>query len=205
MVDRCFPIAFPLAVYVARRIVRHGESAMVSGAPNCVSHLRVLHVAPLQLLDVDDAAGLSPMPPVGVYFLRRGFVICDSEKFHSDYRLAYAGCRGPGWLTVCGLLVTLLSRPFRINGAPAETELLRDVLALTEPGDFVFDCKGETIFRQRCFRPKFWNRKGHEAAPASTGGGRRRATMRRNADCLAAPNGRMPWQACDFISKNCYR
>jgi hypothetical protein len=31
--------------------------------------------------------------------------------------------------------------------------MLRDLLELTTPGDYVFDCKGETIFRRRCFRP----------------------------------------------------
>ena len=34
-----------------------------------------------------------------------------------------------------------------------EINLLRDVLVLTDPGDYVLDCKGETIFRRRCFRP----------------------------------------------------
>lgn len=33
-----------------------------------------------------------------------------------------------------------------------DTQLLRDVLALTDPGDYVLDCKGETIFRRRCSR-----------------------------------------------------
>ncbi len=39
------------------------------------------------------------------------------------------------------------------DGARRETNLLRDVLALTEPTDLVFDAKGETVFRERCFRP----------------------------------------------------
>ena len=34
-----------------------------------------------------------------------------------------------------------------------ERTLLRDVLALTSPSDYVLDAKGETIFRRRCFRP----------------------------------------------------
>src|SRR5262249_51371916 len=38
------------------------------------------------------------------------------------------------------------------DSASEETDLLRDVLALTNPCDYIFDCKGETIFRQRCCR-----------------------------------------------------
>jgi hypothetical protein len=34
-----------------------------------------------------------------------------------------------------------------------ETGMLRSVLRLTEPGDYVLDCKGETVFRERCIRP----------------------------------------------------
>jgi Dolichyl-phosphate-mannose-protein mannosyltransferase len=34
-----------------------------------------------------------------------------------------------------------------------ETDMLRSVLRLTEPGDYVLDCKGETVFRHRCVRP----------------------------------------------------
>jgi hypothetical protein len=33
--------------------------------------------------------------------------------------------------------------------------LLHNVLALTQPADYVFDCKGETVFRQRCVWPVF--------------------------------------------------
>lgn len=34
-----------------------------------------------------------------------------------------------------------------------QTGMLRAVLALTEPDDYILDCEGETIFRRRCFRP----------------------------------------------------
>src|SRR6266446_9425844 len=31
--------------------------------------------------------------------------------------------------------------------------MLRSLINLTEPEDYVLDCEGETIFRERCFRP----------------------------------------------------
>lgn len=34
-----------------------------------------------------------------------------------------------------------------------ETSMLRSLLQLTDRDDYVLDCKGETIFRHRCFRP----------------------------------------------------
>jgi hypothetical protein len=34
-----------------------------------------------------------------------------------------------------------------------ETDMLRSILRLTERGDYVLDCKGETVFRERCIRP----------------------------------------------------
>jgi hypothetical protein len=54
---------------------------------------------------------------------------------------------------VCELLVALLVHPFWEDKAKLESDLLRATLKLTEPGDFVFDRRGETVFRQRCFYP----------------------------------------------------
>ena len=55
-------------------------------------------------------------------------------------------------LSFCSLLGTrLLSK----HTTKTETDLLRGILRLTNPGDYVFDCVGETIFRQRCCRPVF--------------------------------------------------
>jgi hypothetical protein len=59
----------------------------------------------------------------------------------------------PALFGVCELLVALLVHPFWEDKAKLESDLLRDTLKLTEPGDFVFDRKGETVFRQRCFYP----------------------------------------------------
>ena len=59
----------------------------------------------------------------------------------------------PAVFGVCELFVALLAHPFWLNKAKLETDLLRNTLKLTEPGDFVFDRRGETVFRQRCFYP----------------------------------------------------
>ena len=37
------------------------------------------------------------------------------------------------------------------GGTKRETNVSRAILRLTNPSDYVFDCKGETVFRRRCF------------------------------------------------------
>ena len=55
----------------------------------------------------------------------------------------------PALVGVAELLFLLSTHPFLKTGKKSESELLRQVLALTEPQDYVLDCKGETIFRKR--------------------------------------------------------
>jgi hypothetical protein len=59
----------------------------------------------------------------------------------------------PALFGVCELLLVLLIHPFWIDKAKLESDLLRITLKVTDPGDFVFDRRGETVFRQRCFYP----------------------------------------------------
>jgi hypothetical protein len=46
-----------------------------------------------------------------------------------------------------------VTKPFWNDSSSEETDLLQDILTITNPGDYVFDCYGETVFRQRCCRP----------------------------------------------------
>jgi len=59
----------------------------------------------------------------------------------------------PALIGVSELLVALLAHPFWADKAKRESDLLWDALKLTEPSDFVFDRRGEMVFRQRCFYP----------------------------------------------------
>jgi hypothetical protein len=57
-------------------------------------------------------------------------------------------------LAVCAeLAAILIVHPFWINGAKDEADLLQTTLAVSDPGDFVVDEKGETVFRQRAYGP----------------------------------------------------
>ncbi len=56
---------------------------------------------------------------------------------------------------IAACLVMILDLALRIpvtNDAAKEVNRVRDVLALTNPDDSVFDCKGETVFRKRSVR-----------------------------------------------------
>jgi hypothetical protein len=74
-------------------------------------------------------------------------------------------------------------------------------LKLTDPGDYVLDCKGETIFRQRCFWPvtesimiERLNRR------LLVDNAAKRAVETHT--CVAAMKGRMPVNARKFIWEN---
>jgi Dolichyl-phosphate-mannose-protein mannosyltransferase len=59
----------------------------------------------------------------------------------------------PTVIVVAELIVSFATRPLREKATAEEINLLRNVLALTKPSDPVFDCKGETVFRARGYRP----------------------------------------------------
>src|SRR5437868_10455143 len=59
----------------------------------------------------------------------------------------------PATVMVIEIATLLATEPIWKNKTLGEEKLLRDVLSLTSPEDYVLDGKGETIFRRRCFRP----------------------------------------------------
>jgi hypothetical protein len=61
----------------------------------------------------------------------------------------------PAFLAFGEIFVLVAMQPIWKDRTRQETDLLRDVLALLEPSDYVLDCKGETVFRQRCVRTVF--------------------------------------------------
>jgi hypothetical protein len=55
----------------------------------------------------------------------------------------------PAFLAVGEIVVLIAMQPIWKDKTKGETHLLRNVLTLLKPDDYVLDCKGETIFRQR--------------------------------------------------------
>ena len=58
----------------------------------------------------------------------------------------------PAFLAVGEIIVLIAMQPIWKDRTKRETDLLRNVLTLLKPGDYVLDCKGETVFRQRGVR-----------------------------------------------------
>jgi hypothetical protein len=58
----------------------------------------------------------------------------------------------PAFLAVGEIFVLIAIQPIWKDRTKRETDLLRNVLMLLKPGDYVLDCKGETVFRQRGVR-----------------------------------------------------
>lgn len=118
----------------------------------CAAYILAIKSGLWLLSSRDDYPPFYPL--VSVLF--SGALLTLSERlFQRDWKVLPIFRFAP--LTVLVALVEIFlltrSRLFWKEGTRRETNLLRDVLALTEPADFVLDGKGETIFRQRCFRP----------------------------------------------------
>jgi len=58
-----------------------------------------------------------------------------------------------GLVALAELFLLVRTPDFYADSASKETAMVRYVLELTTSADFVFDAKGETVFRKRCFRP----------------------------------------------------
>src|SRR5207247_9970514 len=107
----------------------------------------------------------------------------------------------PAFVALIDFFFVIVTRPFWINGAQIETSLLRGVLKLTDPGDYVLDCKGETIFRQRCFWPVTESIMLERLARHLVVDNAAARAVETRA-CVAAMKGRMPLRAKQFIWKN---
>jgi hypothetical protein len=75
--------------------------------------------------------------------------------FKSNQRYIFRSMPLPAFLAIGEILVLVAMQPIWKDRTRRETDLLRDVLAVLGPGDYVLDCKGETVFRQRCVRTVF--------------------------------------------------
>jgi hypothetical protein len=151
-----FAIALPVVVYVVRWIIRHAGGAGLAFRRVfiflvCVSYLFTLLIfwPPIS----------RSYPPIYLlaFVLLSGALLGLSDRLarnRRDFGAVMAVVPLPAFIAVAeGLFLLAGTQPFWKDGTKEETNLLRDVLALTEPDDYIHDCKGETVFRRRCFRP----------------------------------------------------
>ena len=148
-------VAFPFVVYAARLIARFTDDAVLSlrrgFAVLVVGFYQPVLYSFWTLITRQD---FLPFYPLAFVFVS-GALFTIAAWFEKSGGLIGQFLR-PAWLAAIiaafEFVFSLSTRPFWINGAKVEIDLVRDVLALTAPNDHVFDCKSETLFRPRCTR-----------------------------------------------------
>jgi hypothetical protein len=150
-----FAVAFLLVTLGARRIVAATPEAVVAARRSFVFDAAGFFITALlsfwPFLSRQDYLPFYPL----AFVICTGAVLTISDRSarHRNIAKIWRVVSMPALVGVCELLVALLVHPFWEDKAKLESDLLRATLKLTEPGDFVFDRKGETVFRQRCFYP----------------------------------------------------
>jgi Dolichyl-phosphate-mannose-protein mannosyltransferase len=199
-----FPVVFPFVIYFARLIVRGAATPSLAFRRAFIFLICGFYTPALysfwNLLTRQD---FLPYYPLAFVLISGALLAVSPRLAQYDLPLSHYLRRVPlpAFIALVGLVLVIVTRPFWIDRAKVETNLLRGVLKLTEPGDFVLDCKGETVFRQRCFWPVTESIMAERfARKLVVDNAAQRAVETRT--CVASMKGRMPWRAKQFIWKN---
>jgi len=150
-----FAVGFPLIALGARRVVAATPETIVAARRSFVFVTAgFFFTALLSFWPFLSRQDYLPFYPLA-FVICTGAALTISDRWARNRNIAkiWRVMPVPALFGVCELLVALLVHPFWEDKAKLESGLLRDALKLTEPGDFVFDRRGETVFRQRCFYP----------------------------------------------------
>src|SRR5882724_5586694 len=150
-----FAVGFPLVMLGARWIVTATPDGVVAARRSFVFVTAgFFFTALLSFWPFLSRQDYLPFYPLA-FVICTGAVLTISDRWSRNRDIAkiWRVVPLPALFGVCELLVALLVHPFWENKAKLESDLLRATLKLTDPGDFVFDRRGETVFRQRCFYP----------------------------------------------------
>jgi hypothetical protein len=199
-----FPVTFPFVIYAARLIIRAAPTPPLAFRRAFIFLICGFYTPALysfwNLLTRQD---FLPYYPLAFVLISGALLAVSSHLAQYDLPLSHYLRRLPlpAFIGLVDLVLVIATRPFWIDRAKVETNLLRGVLKLTDPGDYVLDCKGETVFRQRCFWPVTESimierlRRGLVADNVAERAVETRA-------CVAAMKGRMPFYGRKFIWKN---
>jgi hypothetical protein len=148
-------IALPIILYAARRIIRATDGAGLAFRRAfillvCTSYFLAFKTFwPVRSHDDDP-----PFYPLAAA-LCSGALLAASTKlisFKWNPSQILRRVPVPAFLAVGEIFVLIGMQPIWKDRTKQETDLLRNVLTLLKPGDYVLDCKGETVFRQRGVR-----------------------------------------------------
>jgi Dolichyl-phosphate-mannose-protein mannosyltransferase len=150
-----FAVGFPLVALGARRIAATTPKTIVAARRSFVFVTAgFFFTALLSFWPFLSRQDYLPVYPLA-FVIGTGAVLTILDRRARNRNIAkfWRVMPVPALFGVCQLLVVLFVHPFWVDKAKLGSDLLRTTLKLTEPGDFVFDRRGETVFRQRCFYP----------------------------------------------------
>jgi hypothetical protein len=149
-------IALGIVVYVARRIIRSTESSGLAFRRVFVLMVCAFYFLALKAFwpvrSHDDDPPFYPLAAV----LCSGALLAGSNALNGlRWNRMLREMPLPAFLALGEIFVLVAMQPIWKDRTKQETDLLRNVIALLQPGDYVLDCKGETVFRQRCVHAVF--------------------------------------------------
>jgi dolichyl-phosphate-mannose-protein mannosyltransferase len=150
-----FAVGFPLVILWARRIAGETAGAEAAARRSFVLVTAGFYITALlsfwPFLSGQDYLPFYPLASVmGTWAV---LTFWDRWTPHRDIAKIWRVVPILAWFGVFEVVLAFVIHPIWKDEAKLESDLLRDTLKLTNPGDFVFDRKGETVFRQRCFYP----------------------------------------------------
>ena len=151
-----FPLAFPVLIFAGRFIIRATPDIHLAFRRGFIFFICAFYIPALwsfwPLVTRQDYLPYHPL----AFLLYTGLLVAIATRFVQPggvFGRIFARVPLPAVVVAVEMIATLVLHPFWIDGSRNETDLLQATLQLTEPGDFILDEKGETVFRQRTFPP----------------------------------------------------
>lgn len=147
--------ALILLVYAARWILRVTAEPSLAARRIFIVLVCASYLLVLQIFWPPTSRTFSPIYPLAFVLLSGGLLDLSEKLWREDWSVfrILRWLPLPMFLAVIELFLPLRKRSIFDDRTTHQTSMLRSLLKLTEPNDYVLDCKGETIFRHRCFRP----------------------------------------------------
>jgi hypothetical protein len=148
-------VVFIIVLYVASRIVRFSRDPDLAWQRAlvlifCGTYLLLLKNFWMSITRQD----FLPVYPLA-FVLGAGALLAFSDalgRYKSTMSQIFRVVPLPAFVVLIEIFFLIRMQPLWKDGTREHTVLLRSILALTNPGDYVLDCKGETVFRPRCSR-----------------------------------------------------
>ena len=150
-----FLLALVAGFYIGRWITRSSPDVHLASRRTFILLLSALYFSTLHSFWPPISRTYLPIYPL-VFVLGSGALLTVSDLLAaSNWSGARIFCNMPLTLFVAIVEIAFLfAKPeFWHDHTKPETNLLRAVIALTGRDEIVLDCKGETVFRPRAFRP----------------------------------------------------